>query len=119
MRLTSDYVHGVGRVGLDQIRGATTPGEPGSNEQEPARENCSSHAASSRSRRCVVSGAERQGEDNDRYRLGTHAALRSKIDTSSDERFLASPFPRLSHQAWRSQSGDEPLTEDAQRPYPC
>src|SRR5437870_3853377 len=42
MRLTSDYVHGVGRVGLDQIRGATTPGEPGSNEQEPARENCSS-----------------------------------------------------------------------------
>jgi len=57
----------------------------------------------------VVSGAERQGEDNDRYRLGAHAALRSKIDTSSDERFLASPFPRLSHQAWRSQSGDEPL----------
>jgi len=52
----------------------------------------------------VVSGAERQGEDNGRYRLGTHAALRSKIDTSSDERFLASPFPRLSHQAWRSQS---------------
>src|SRR2546425_4364133 len=69
--------------------------------------------------RCVVSGAERQGEDNDRYRLGAHAALRSKIDTSSDERFLASPFLRLSHQAWRSQSGDEPLNEDAQRPYPC
>src|SRR2546426_5728565 len=35
--------------------------------------------------RCVVSGAERQGEDNDRYRLGAHAALRSKIATSSDE----------------------------------
>src|SRR5947208_14638382 len=35
--------------------------------------------------RCLVSGAERQGEDNDRYRLGTAVTMRVKVANHSHE----------------------------------